>query len=244
MSRLISYNLFPATSSMWLAPGERWLYYRNFAWELSALEGDFDVQAVLSSAGGCTDQLTGGRSAFPMESLYLETLSSGTASARLYRCWEGEVRSEKRRLRVVRSRDPVDEQAFEFLVQNHYLFQHLDGPMEWTMRLGMRAVAPFPTSHFSYAALTQDESQVASLMRALELQPGNPLNPWVRGALGRRVIDYRSSCWKGQQLVFDLDLATLDVPAGVGDYLKQYAWEVENRHCPLQSGARNKKPAN
>jgi hypothetical protein len=53
------------------------------------------------------------------------------------------------------------------------------------------------------------------------------------GAIARHVLDSRSSCWDKEPLEFDLDVDKLELPEGVHEYLDQYAWYLENRHCPL-----------
>lgn len=241
MSRLVGYDATNyAAQTLWLAPGERWLFYVNIAFDLSALEGQFDVQGVVSSDGRCADEQTGGRESFSIEPLYLESVQLGERSARIYRCWEGEVRSDVRHLSVVRSQETVDQKAHAFLLQKRGLVHNRE-QTEWTMKRGRLAVDTFPTSHYAYAALTEDRTDVASLQRAVDLQPQNALNPWVRGAMAKRILDYRSSCWGGQKLAFGVSIGSLELAPGLREYLDQYAWFLEHRHCPAELAKQKNK---
>ncbi|MEO8195635.1 MAG: hypothetical protein ABI689_02820 [Thermoanaerobaculia bacterium] len=232
VSHLIVHRAFPLSArSLWLAPGESWLFYSNISSRLAALEGEFDVQAVMSGDGLCGGQQTGGRRAFPFQPHYLETLSSGIGRMKVYRCWQGEVRSPTRSLRIRQPMAPVDQAALMDLLRQRKLL-HNEDRTQWSMSRASDLYKKFPMSHYAYAALTRDASQIGSLQRALELQPHNPLNPWVLGSIAMRVLDYRSSCWDGQKMTFDLAIEELELPPGVREYLGQYVWSLEHWDCP------------
>ena len=237
-SRIVFDRFFPHSStSFWLAPGERWLFYTDISFNIEALEGEFDVQAVMSGDGNCGGEQNGGKRSFSFQPHYLKTLSAGNSRMKVYRCWEGEVRSETRSLRILHPLAAVDQAARMYLLRSRKLVHNHDRT-EWGIPNAGDLSERFPLSHYSYATLTRDPSQIGSLQRALELQPQNPLNPWVLGAFARRVLDYRSSCWEGQKLTFDLAINKLELPPGVREYLDQYDWSLEHWECPRKLAER------
>ncbi|MEO7795934.1 MAG: hypothetical protein ABIV06_14295 [Thermoanaerobaculia bacterium] len=219
-----------SATSLWLAPGESWLFYQNIGYEIRALDGEFDVQAVMSGDGQCGGELNGGKGSFPLQPHYLKTLSAGIARMKIFRCWEGDVRSATRSVRIRQPMAPIDQAARMNLLRRRKL-RHNEDRTAWSMS-AWDLYKTFPLSHYSYAALTRDESQLPSFKRAVEMQPENPLNPWVHGAMARRVLDYRSSCWEGQELPYKLEIEDLELPPGVREYLDRYAWSLEHWDCP------------
>lgn len=220
-----------ASSTMWLAPGERWLFYRDIGLHLGMLEGEVSVQAVMSSDGRCGgDRIEYGRHSFPLAPLLLETVTVGSHSAEVYRCWEGEARSNIWRLTVKKPTGPVDAAAHDYLIQNrglHYTAETDTWRLQWVSGVEKK----FPGSHYTYAVLVAQTS-VYPKKRAVELQPENTLNPWVMGAIARHVLGSRSRCWPHGPLKFDLSIDELELPDGVRDYLEQHEWYLANRHCP------------
>jgi hypothetical protein len=221
-----------AGESMSLGPGERWLFYEKITRSsLYALEGQFSVQAVMSSSGLCGEKLKYGRHSREMApSLYLETKKVGVFEKKVYSCWRGETRSNVWTLTVKRPRDSVDGLAHEYLERTGGLKYYPDSG-EWRIKQVVSIEEKHPNSHYTYA-LVAGATSVFAKMRAVALQPDNPLNPWVMGDVARQVLDYRSSCWSHQPREFDLSIEQLELPAGVHAYLEQYAWYLENRHCP------------
>jgi hypothetical protein len=217
---------------MWLAPGERWLFYEDVGYRLGLLEGEVAIQAVMSSQGHCHDQQIGGRRSFPLEPLFIETVTRGVRSLPVYRCWEGEARSSVWPLSVKAPTSPIDLEAREYLLQNRSLSLNQETGRWYLMSAGYRIRDKFPSSHYTYAFLARIGSNVHEKQLAVDLQQDNTLNPWVVGAIARHYLDHRSSCWKGESLGLDYSIEDLALPAGVGEYLAQYRWQLENRHCP------------
>ena len=230
----VLYLLPYAENSMWLAPGETWLHLQNFTLYFDVLEGEFEIQAVLTSSGRCGRTLTGGRSSYPIEDrLGGDGAERGGQSEPEVRCWSGEARSRSTTLRVLRSTNQVDLEAETFLKSIRALESNSQGT-SWTLAYGHEVLSSYPTSHFSYAILTFDPQNVELMRRATALFPDNPLNPWVNAAIARRVLDFRSSCWAGQQRTFDFAIGSLELPPRLQDFLAQYSWNLENRLCPLE----------
>ena len=166
-----------AENSMWLGPGETWLHLQNFTLYFDVLEGEFEIQAVLTSSGRCGRTLTGGRSSYPVEDRPEGdgAVPSGRSEAEL-RCWSGEARSRSKILRVLRSTNEVDLEAETFLKSIRALESNSQGT-SWSLAYGHEVLSSYPTSHFSYAILTFDPQNVELMRRATALFPDNPLNP-------------------------------------------------------------------
>jgi hypothetical protein len=230
---------FP-TRTMWLAPGERWLYLQDIGPGVASLDGEVWVQAVLSSMGKCGDEQIYGRQSFPLESLRLETFRNTPdgPSWEVYRCWEGDSHSEIQSVTVQASNDPEDFEAQKFVAETQRAPRRDDeqarSSRTWPRGLDTR----YPQSRYTFGYLSRAGSDVHDKMLALELQPTHPLSPWVRGAVAKRVLDYRSSCWDVDKRPFDREgkepptIEASTLPAGVAEFLDQYRWYLENRHCP------------
>lgn len=219
-----------ALSTMWLAPGERWLFYKDIGHHIGILSGEMAVQAVLSSEGRCGDRQLYGRRSFPLQSLHAGTIERGVIAYNVYRCWEGEARSNTWRLTVKKPTGAVDAAAHDYLIQNRGLHYAAETDT-WRLHQIPGLDKKFPRSHYTYAALAAATS-VYSKKQAVELQPENPLNSWVMGAIARHVIGSRSRCWPHGPLKLELSIDELELPEGVRDYLEQHEWYLANRHCP------------
>lgn len=231
---LIADSVFPhAMQAIWLAPGERWLFLEDVGPRIRILEGQATIRVVLSSKGLCGDEQVGGRQAFPLAPLHTGRRTVGSVQFDSYRCWEGEVHSEERAVRVLRPDSTSDLEAEAALRSRRKLTLKVDGAT-WVFDPPGDLAERFPHSHFAYAALARRASSVAEKLRAVQLQPENPLNRWVNGAIGEDVLRYGSSCWDGQQLQFDFSIADLNLAPGLRDYLDQFKWALENRTCPLK----------
>ncbi|MBZ0113304.1 MAG: hypothetical protein K8J08_12655, partial [Thermoanaerobaculia bacterium] len=235
----LSITPFP-TRSMWLSPGERWMFYQDIGPALAALKGEIRVQAVLSSMGRCGDEQLYGRSAFPLEPLRIDTFQRSPTgrSWAVYRCWEGEVRSEARTLTVHESTDPIDREARVFVKEESQRPKANDESIRGSKTSPRGLDVLFPRSRYTFGYLTRAGSNIHARMLALELQPDHPLAPWVRGAIAKRALDFQSSCWDRKKWPFDrlgkqppsFDASLL--PAGLPEFLEQYRWYLEHRYCP------------
>ena len=230
-----------APPSMWLEPGERWLFLQDISIQFDVLEGSFDVVATFSSSGKCGTKLMGGRASLSLDQFaeLLEPPSEGHADP-VYGCWSGQVRSAASTVRVVRSTKTVDIDAETFLLANRQLESSSDGS-SWQLGPRRDVVAKFPSSPFAYAVLARDATSVPSMVEAVRLQPGNPLNVWVNALIAQRVLDFRSTCWSGQKIDFDVSIDSLELAPGAREYLDQYAWNLESRICPLEREAEAEK---
>jgi hypothetical protein len=230
----IAERLLPhAERTMWLAPGERWLFYRDIGRHVHVLEGELSIQAVLSSKGLCHAGQEYGRQSFPLEPLYVETVSRGVRVEPVYRCWKGEALSSVWNVTVKQPSTPRDLEVFEYLRERGAV-EHRGEGMWWLQpQFAIRFEERFPTSHYSYAHLVH-QSSILPKIRAVELQPDHPMTPWVNGAIARKVLDTRSSCWRHATKPVDFPIDELELPDGVREYLDQYQWYLENRRCPNQ----------
>lgn len=225
-----------AQNTMWLAPGERWLFYRDAGSRIGVLEGDVSIQAVMSSDGRCGDQVTYGRHNYPLTAeRRLETVRTGVVEADVYRCWQGEARSNERSLHVRKPDAPEDVEARDYLLRERSMVEDRERGT-WRLRWASKIDRLYPTSHYTYALLARQSSIYATL-EALKLQPENRLNPWLRGALAQRVLEQTSRCSEAPPLKVEVSIEDLEVPAGVRQYLEQHAWYVEHRLC-AKSGNR------
>jgi hypothetical protein len=155
---------------MWLAPGERWLFYEDIGHHLRTREGEISVQAVMSSDGLCHDQQIYGRRSFPVEPLHVETLQRGAGHHEVYRCRQGESRSSVWNINVRQPTSEVDRLAFEFLLRNRGLI-HVEESGAWQLSaFAYRVKEKYPTSHYAYATLAQQTSVYAK-REAIDLQP-------------------------------------------------------------------------
>lgn len=220
-----------ATRTMWLAPGERWYFLEDVGRRARMLEGTMSIQAVFSSSGTCGDQLVGGRTTLSLNALRSESISVGDRIFDSFACWEGESRSLATRIVVRRGSSPEDREAEEALKRERKLVYNNEMGT-WTLTRAWDAGKRFPKSHLGYAVLASGSASVLDKMKAVELQPGNALNPWVRGAIAKDALDYRSTCWRGQALELGVAIPELNVAPGFRDYLEQYDWALEHRLCP------------
>ena len=211
-----------AEETAWLAPGERWLVYEDISYWLGVLEGDVSVQAVLSSNGRCGDQQVAGRRSYPLQPLRLQPLRVGVRTFPVYRCWEGEVRSNVWTLTVERATSPEDLQAHEYLVGRGALLHDRESD-RWLLIRGSGLEDRFPSSHYTYAFLARGTSSSRQQKRAIELQPAHPLNSWVNGAITREALKHQLGRSVGRMA------EELDLPVGFVEYLEQHAWNLEHR---------------
>ena len=210
----------------WLAPGERWLLYEDISYWLGVLEGEVSVQAVLSSNGRCGNKQVAGRQSFPLEPLFLETLRVGTSRYPVYRCWEGEVRSNTWNLVVEKPDSIVDKEAYDYLVRSDALL-HDEETGRWLLIRGTGLEERYPSSHYTYAFLARGASSADRNRRAVALQPNHHLNPWVKAAIARNMLTSGISEAAPSQL--EQMLAEMSLPTGVGEYLRQHAWNLKHR---------------
>jgi len=222
--------VFPhAKETLWLAPGERWLYYKDISYWMGVLEGEVTVQVVLSSDGHCGSDQVGGRQTYPLEPLHEDTLKVGMKSFEVYRCWQGEVRSNEWTLTVERPMSAVDQRAFEYL-EEHRGLVHEKGGGRWRLIRGAGLEERFPTSNYTYAVLAREASSLEEKRRAIEIQPSHPLNPWVEAAIQRQMLDAaakqgRSVQWRSSSPPEERTA----LPSGVAEYLDQHAWALQHR---------------
>lgn len=174
------------------------------------------------------------------EPLFLETIERARQQARTYRCWEGEARSNVRTVTVIKPTSMADREAFDYLVEQRGI-TYVHETEAWKLRAAFayRVKERYPTSHFAYAVLAAGFSKAHEKLRAIELQPTNPLNPWVKGAIARQALDHQSSCRELEPPTFDFygtsvpSVDGLEVSEEIREYLDQHAWYLENRYCPL-----------
>jgi hypothetical protein len=232
--------------TMWLAPQERWLFYVDIGASLPVLEGRVAVQAVVSSGGICGDDQVFGRNSYPLDALFVESISRGDVTQRFFRCWEGEARSDVATIEVKLSRAPADFEAQALLLDRGGLRRDEDTRTwhftPWSGAVRWNWWESCPSSHFAYAYLAGGGSSIWQKARAIELQPDNRLNPWVVLSIRMELLKYRSSCWPTERNLRGLGsrdpeqprVATDEsrLPSGARDLLEQQAWYLANRHCP------------
>lgn len=249
VSRAVGTRIYPdPVRTMWLAPGERWLFLEDVGWSLGALEGSFSVQAVLSSRGRCGDEQVYGKRSFSLESRYLDTLVRGDGAIRkkFYRCWAGEARSAERALEVRLSRERADLEAQTFLIKNRGLVRDPDTPTWYFKPVGGALPVDwwraFPSSHYTYAHIAKRVGSVWDKSEALAFQPENSLSGWVALAAKLQLQEYRSSCWQQENpsvrssdvlpKLPEITFPDAALPPGGRELLEQHAWYLESRHCP------------
>lgn len=237
-----------AHTTMWLAPRERWLFYRDIGRMIGVLEGEVAVQAVMSSSDGlCSDRVRYGRHRFALDHIGPDLDAGGHSFGELYRCWQGEARSAIWTLTVRRSLDPIDRAARDYLVKEHSII-HDPSTGTWSLQWAADLRTTYAASHYAYAVNASWAAGPGSRQWAVAAQPQNPLNPWVMGQIATDWLDRKSSCWlvdpmnrsPGRPDDFALSLDDLELPSGVRDYLEQHRWYLEHRHCPAVL-AENKK---
>jgi hypothetical protein len=221
-----------AIRSMWLAPGESWLFYQDVGYSLSGKGGEIQLQAVLMSSGRCGGKIWLGRHDFDLSSRYIETIHRGVLSERSYRCWKGEVRSEPKGLRIAHPRSAADRAAEAELRRTRRILENRETG-DWSVQRHWDIPEKYPQSHIAYGFLARAGGNWTEKLNAIELQPDNPLNPWVWGALAAEAIDAHSSCASKPGPPVTLAQAARNLPGGVRGYLHQYNWYLEHRYCPL-----------
>src|SRR5690606_190546 len=156
----------------------------------------------------------------------------------VYRCWEGEIRSEARTLAIRDASDPIDLEARDYVKDSFRTSRAGDERFRESKTSPRGLDILFPRSRYTFGYLTRAGSNIHARLLALELQPDHPLAPWVRGAIAKRALDFQSSCWDQKQWPFDrsgkqppsFDASLL--PAGLPEFLEQYRWYLEHRYCP------------
>lgn len=220
------------TRLVWLEPGDRWLFMKVVA---PGREGDFDIQAVLRSLGQCT-----GRPVGPHRSSIKRVREVGlVAPSRPYDCWEGEARSQRVTVTVEVPSTEADLAAAEFLDLDHPKWRSWKVNFVYTFKeLSER----FPTSHYTYAALHSAGGSLA-MVDAVILQPDNPLNPWMAGAMAAGLAHRHRPCSPpfqpgpgaappGLAERYQRVIAAHPPPEPLKDYLRQQALEYAEEECP------------
>lgn len=217
---------------VWLPPGGRWLFFKDLA---PGAEGAYELEAVLRSPGEC-----GGSPVGP-ERNRIEPVRPGEAGSRPYDCWRGEARSQRITITVEVPNEESDRAAAEFLQLDHVRWQN-----NWqnTMRVIFRQLFDqFPTSHYTYAAF-YSAGRSLSMLNVVILQPENPLNPWVAGAMAEGLAyrhrpcapPYRERLGGPPDLAerYQRVIAAYPPPKPVEEYLRQLALEHASEECPSE----------
>lgn len=227
---------------VWLEPGERWLFLQDVA---PGSEGRFDIRAVLRSLGQCT-----GRPVGPHRQSIKAVREVGlVVPSRPNDCWEGEARSERLTVTVQVPDTEVDRSAAEFLELDHVRWKN-----NWKASLiyQLRELFErFPTSHYTYAAF-KAAGDYPSMLNVVILQPDNPLNPWVAGAMAAGRAHRRRPCAPPSEERpggppdlahrYERVIASYPPPKPLQDYLRQQALEHANEECPEPGKADDAKP--
>lgn len=161
----------PSGRVVWLPPGGRWLFFQNFG--LGA-EGEFEVQAIFRSPGQCH-----GRPVGP-NGHRIRAVRPALRGSRPYDCWSGEARSEPIDIVVQIPASEVDIAAGKLLELDHVRWKN-----NWKVGLILnvkKLYQKYPASHYAYAAIWATSGS-GSMLNVVILQPENPLNPWVVGAM-------------------------------------------------------------
>jgi len=216
----------------WLEPGERWLFLQDVT---PGEEGQFEIQAVLRSRGACT-----GRPAGPHRKLIKLTGSVGAGiPGAPYECWESDVRSQRIAVTVEVPTTAEDRSAAEFLA-----LERPNWKRNWKRQLSSmyrELFERFPTSHYTYAA-ARAGADFPAMVNVVVLQPDNPLNPWIAGAMAAQLAQRRHPCAPPyrERLVDSSDLAerfervnaAYPPPKPLQDYLRQLEMEHASEECP------------
>lgn len=210
---------------VWLEPGERWLFLQDVT---PGEEGLFEIQAVLRSRATCT-----GRPAGPHRKLI-----TGDAG-KPYECWEGEVRSQRIAVTVDKPTTAEDRSAAEFLMH-----ERPNWKSNWKRQLASmyrELFERFPGSHYTYAA-ARAGADFPAMVNVVILQPDNPLNPWVAGAMAVQLAHRSEPCAPahterfadspGLAERFERAIAAYPPPKPLRDYLRQQAMVHATEECP------------
>jgi hypothetical protein len=154
-----------------------------------------------------------------------------------YDCWEGEVRSAQHSVRVENPTAPVDLEAASFL-----------GPLS-RVRLVLsfnKLLTDYQDSHYLVAAYHAMGGRGMGLITPVLLQPENPLNPWLVGAVLRGQLFFRYGCQGGATVEgaqqYDATrigqvAAAHPPPEGVKKLLEQLEADLQVRECPEPSSS-------
>lgn len=216
---------------VWLQPGGRWLFYQPVA---LGPEGVFELEAVLQSPGDCH-----GRPVGPNRH-QIEPARAIEWGARPFDCWPGEARSQRIEVEVYVPRAPVDVAAGELVGE-----YPIGSPKKLLFNI-RDLLSRFPTSHYTYAAFWAGASGKAqAMLNAVILQPDNPLNPWVAGAMARDLLYRNRPCGTPQPWRpgapddlderFDRVIAAYPPPDPVKAYLEQLEAELAAEECPEEA---------
>lgn len=211
---------------VWLTPGGRWLFYQPVA---LGPEGVFDIEAVLRSPGECQGSPVG------PERHRIQPVRPIVWGARPYDCWSGEARSQRSVVTVETPSSKVDLAAMKTLGVDH-----VSSPR--TLHLNLRRLLELhPTSHYTYAASWFAVSALG-MLDVVVLQPENPLNPWVAGAMAENLASRNRRCNESRSeppgIPAELAkryakvIAAYPPPASVKGYLRQQALEHAAEECP------------
>lgn len=219
---------------VWLAPGGRRLFFHTIG---LGVEGPFEIQATLRSPGQCVGRPVGS------DKDRIVPARPVTPTSRPFDCWSGEATSRRIQVLVQVPADEADLAAAEFLELEHVRWSN-----NWKVGLilNMRELYHrFPSSHYTYAAFWAAGGGGASMLNVTILQPDNPLNRWVSGAMAASLMYRNRPCatpepW-GHGALSDLDerfervIAAYPPPEPVQDYLHQL--EAEYEECPQRTQA-------
>jgi len=222
---------------VWLEPGGRWLFLQYVA---PGAEGEFDIQAVLRSRGQCTGQPVG-----PHRKKIEVVREDHLVPSRPYDCWDGEVRSQRIAVTVVVPDSEVDVAAAGFLDRIQPSWRN-----NWKYSLignFRKLLDHHPTSHYTYAAFAAF-GDFPAMLNAVILQPDNPLNPWVAGAMAAGLAYRHRPCASPYEERpggppdlaerYQRVIAAYPPPEPLRDYLRQQELEYASEDCPKKSATK------
>lgn len=227
---------------VWLEPGERWLFLQDVT---PGFEGRFDIQAVLRSLGECTGRPVGPH----RQSMKAVREVGELVPSRPYDCWNGTARSQRVTVTVEVPDTAVDRSAAEFLELDHVRWKN-----NWKASLIYRVrelFDRFPTSHHTYAAF-RAAGDYLSMLDVVILQPDNPLNPWIAGAMAAGLAHRHRPCARPHKERpggppdlaerYQRVIAAYPPPKPLQDYLRQEALEHASEECPQPERTDDAKP--
>jgi hypothetical protein len=195
-------------SVVWLAPGASWWFQVDLGRWFHEPTRLF-VTAGICSTGKCQFRASGAEP-FPLK------VVRKAPGVEQYECWEGREMSAVVSVEIVEPSSTVDLEARDYLRSPEYPSAGFVEKLG--LQFGVRELLErFPTSHYTYAAGYYACTKTPACIRnLLELQPGHPLEPYMRQQLALAMLH----AGQGSQ-VTEPFVKSLELPTGLEDYLAQ-----------------------
>lgn len=201
-----------------LRPGGTWLFQLDVREWMSA-PGQYRARVGVHGEGRCLLEKVVARDL--EATLILDRRGSKRKGPAPYECWEGVVFSQEVTVQVNEPTSSIDTEALKYIMSPDYpveLGSELASLHFYRLMHGARYLKDrFPKSHYTYAAGYYGcGGTPVCIEDLLELQPGNPLEPYMRQQLALAML----KAGRADEVTSSF-IESLQLPGGLKEYVDQ-----------------------